>query len=57
MTTFTLKDQIIAERLLDELERQILKLLDYKLTLEKENAALKKQIKHLESQVYGGTTK
>jgi cell division septum initiation protein DivIVA len=57
MTAFTIKDQIIAERLLDEIERQILKLLDYKLTLEKENAALKKQIKHLESQVYGGTTK
>jgi len=56
MTTFTTEDR--EEELIRlHTQQKVMDLVMQKTALEKENAALKEQIKHLESQVYGGTTK
>ena len=57
MTTFTTEDREDAELMKLHLQQRVMNLLTKKAALEKENAALKEQIRHLESQVYGGITK
>jgi len=57
MTTFTTEDREDAELMVLHLQQRVMNLLTKKADLEKENAALKEQIRHLESQVYGGITK
>ena len=57
MTTFTTEDREDAELMVLHLQQRVMNLLTKKADLEKENAALKEQIRHLELQVYGGITK
>jgi len=57
MTTFTTEDREGEELMALRMQQKVSELEVDNFLLKKENAALKEHIRHLESQVYGGTTK